>query len=338
MASAQDPSRMLNLITGLPRMVAEAWALRADPPVPSLRPTAVVTLGLGGSGIGGDLLRAVVADEAPFPIVGVKDYHVPAFCGRGTLALACSYSGATEETLTAYDEASSAGASCVVITSGGELLERARRRGHPAVVVPTGLPPRAALAYLFIPLLAVLHRAGAVRSFEAEVAEAAGLSAERYRSAAEALAGRLIGRIPVIYSATQLLEPVAQRWKDQFNENAKTFAVWNTFPELNHNETVGWGLDPSLAKVIHVIILHDRLQPARLSQRVAITKEIAFHRAGGLDEFTSEGEHKLARLLSLILLGDLVSWNLAIKRDIDPTPVQVIDELKGRLAARQGKG
>jgi glucose/mannose-6-phosphate isomerase len=338
MASAQDPSRMLDLIMGLPRMVAEAWALRADPPVPPLRPAAVVTLGLGGSGIGGDLLRSVLADEAPFPVVGVKDYHVPAFLGTRVLALACSYSGATEETLNAYEEASSAGASCVVITSGGELLERARRRGHPAVVVPRGLPPRAALAYLFIPMLAVLHGAGAIRSFEVEVQEAARLEAERYRRAADALAGRLVGRIPVIYSAAPLLEPVAQRWKDQFNENAKTFAVWNTFPELNHNETVGWGLDAPLAGLIHVIILNDRTQPVRLSQGVAITKEIAFHRAGGLDEFTSEGEHKLTRLLSLILLGDLVSWNLAIKRDIDPTPVSVIDELKRRLATQKAMG
>jgi len=325
---------MLDLVMGLPRMVAEAWALSADPPVPPMRPEVVVTLGLGGSGIGGDLLRSVLADEAPFPVIGVKDYRAPAFLSRDALVLACSYSGGTEETLTAYEQAVSAGASCVVITSGGDLLERARRRGHPAVVVPKGLPPRAALAYLFIPMLAVLHRAGAVRSFEAEVRDAARLDADRYRARAEGLAGRLVERIPVIYSATPFLEPVAQRWKDQLNENAKTFAVWNTFPELNHNETVGWGVDGSLARSLHVIILHDRAQPARLGQRVAITKEIAFHRAGGLDEFTSEGEHKLSRLLSLILLGDLVSWSLAIKRDVDPTPVAVIDELKRRLAAQ----
>ena len=325
---------MLDLIEGLPRMVAEAWALSADPPVAPMHPKVVVTLGLGGSGIGGDLLRSILADEAPFPVIGVKDYHVPAFLTKDALVLACSYSGGTEETLSAYEQATSAGASCVVITSGGDLLERARRRGHPAVVVPTGLPPRAALAYLFIPMLGVLHRAGAVRSFEAEVREAARLDADRFRARAEGLAGRLVERIPVIYSATPFLEPVAQRWKDQLNENAKTFAAWNTFPELNHNETVGWGVDGSLAGLIHVIILHDRLQPARLGQRVAITKELAFHRAGGLDEFTSEGEHKLSRLLSLILLGDLVSWNVAIKRDVDPTPVAVIDELKRTLAAR----
>ena len=332
MTSVQDPSRMLDLIVGLPGMVADAWALSADPPVAPMHPKVVITLGLGGSGIGGDLLRAILADEAPFPVIGVKDYRIPSFLGREALVLACSYSGGTEETLSAYEQAASAGASCVIITSGGDLLERAQRRGHPAVVVPKGLPPRAALAYLFIPMLAVLHKAGALRSFEEEVRDAARLDVGRFRGKAEGLAGRLVERIPVIYSATPFLEPVAQRWKDQLNENAKTFAAWNTFPELNHNETVGWGVDGSLARLIHVIILHDRAQPARLSQRVAITKEIAFHRAGGLDEFVSEGEHKLSRLLSLILLGDLASWHLAIKRDVDPTPVSVIDELKRRLA------
>jgi glucose/mannose-6-phosphate isomerase len=333
MASTQDPSRMLDLVERLPRMVADAWALPVDPPAQAMQPTSVVTLGLGGSGIGGDLLRTLLAGEAPFPVIGVKDYHVPAFVGPGALVLACSYSGATEETLAAYDEAGTAGATCAVITSGGELLERARRRGDPAVVVPSGLPPRAALAYLFIPMLTILLRMGALRSFEGEVLEASRLNPDRYRGKAEGLAGRLAGRIPVVYSASPFLEPVAQRWKDQFNENAKTFAVWNTFPELNHNETVGWGVDGALARLIHVIILHDHAQSARLSQRVTITKEIAFHRAGGMDEFTSEGESKLPRLLSLILLGDLVSWHLAIKRDVDPTPVRVIDELKRRLTA-----
>jgi len=121
---------MLDLIVGLPRMVAEAWALPAAPPVPSMHPKTVVALGLGGSGIGGDLLRSILADEAPFPVIGVKDYQVPSFLTRDALVLVCSYSGDTEETLTAYEQAASAGASCVVITSGGDLLERARRRGH----------------------------------------------------------------------------------------------------------------------------------------------------------------------------------------------------------------
>lgn len=336
----RDPSGMLDLILRLPQMCAEAWALPVQPEMPVLRPQHIVALGMGGSGIGGDVLRAVLYDESPVPVISAKEYRAPAFVGPASLVFACSYSGNTEETLAAYDDAAARGARCLVITSGGELLRRARERRHPAVVVPPGVPPRAALAYMFLPMLALLGRAGIVRSFDAELREAVSVvkgTVERLGpggsdSSARALAERLLGRIPVVYSALPFLEPAAQRWKDQFNENAKTFAVWNTFPELNHNETVGWGVDPALAKVIHVIILRDPREPARLGQRVTITKELAFRNAAGLDEIASEGEGRLARLLSIIAHGDLVSWYLALLRGVDPTPVAVIEDLKKRLA------
>lgn len=344
-----DPAGMLDLIRRLPEMCEAAWSLPAEPAVPAIRPQHIVALGMGGSGIGGDLLRAVLADEVPVPVVAVKDYRIPAFVGPESLAFAISYSGNTEETLAAYDEAAARGARCVAITSGGELLRRARRQRHPVVVVPGGLPPRAALPYLFLPMLGVLRSAGVVRSFDGEVREAVEVlgrvvahqttDLEHASSARESPARRLAehlvtppdGRIPVIYSASPFLEPAAQRWKDQFNENAKTFAVWNTFPELNHNETVGWGLPDALAQRIHVIILRDRGEAARLGQRVAITRKLAFARAAGLDEVQSEGEGKVSRLLSVIAYGDLVSWYLALIRGVDPTPVPVIEDLKRRL-------
>lgn len=336
----RDPSGMLDLILRLPHMCADAWALPARPELRGGRPANVVALGMGGSGIGGDLLRALLYDRAPVPVLSVKEYRAPSFAGPDSLVFACSYSGNTEETLAAYDAASAAGARCVAITSGGELLARAKTRGHPAVVVPGGLPPRAALPYLFLPMLAVLSRAGVVSSFEDEVREATVVLERLLRRlgpdgpdpAARSLAGRLVGRIPAVYSVSPFLEPAAQRWKDQFNENAKTFAVWNTFPELNHNETVGWGLDPALARTIHVIILGDPHDPERLRRRVAITSELAFGKAAGLDEITGEGDGAVSRLLSVIGYGDLVSWYLALLRGVDPTPVPVIEHLKRRLA------
>ncbi|MDR7451111.1 MAG: bifunctional phosphoglucose/phosphomannose isomerase [Armatimonadota bacterium] len=343
---ARDPSGMLELILRLPEMCAEAWALPVQPSPPALRPAQIIALGMGGSGIGGDLLRAVLHDEASMPVMAIKEYRPPAFVGPECLVFACSYSGNTEETLAAYDEASARGASCVVITSGGELLRRAEARRHPAVVVPPGLPPRAALPYLFLPMLAILSRAGIVRSFDAEVGETVAglrrilgrLGPEGADPEARALAGALVGRIPVVYSSTPFLEPAAQRWKDQFNENAKTFAVWNTFPELNHNETVGWGLDPALARTLYVIVLRDPSEPARLARRVEITKDLAFRKAAGVAEVAGEGEGKLCRLMSPIAYGDLVSWYLALQRGVDPTPVAVIDELKQRLAASASGG
>jgi len=338
--AARDPQRMLDLVMRFPQMCEEAWGLAPSPAVTVRSPQAVVAVGMGGSGIGGDLLRAVLSDEAAFPVVPVKDYRVPAFAGPATLVFACSYSGETEETLAAYQEAAGRGAPCAVITSGGALLRQAQQRRHPAVVVPSGLPPRAALPYLFLPMLSILGRIGAVRNFDADLREAvqvlqgvtADLGPARPDNPARRLAEALVGRIPVVYSGVPFLEPAAERWKDQFNENAKTFAVWNTFPELNHNETVGWGLDDALARVLHVILLRDAGEPERLALRAAITRDLAFARAAGLDEVRAVGTGKLARLLSVILTGDFVSWYLALLRNVDPTPVAVIGELKRRLA------
>lgn len=340
----RDPQGMLDLVLRAPQMVEEAWGKAAALSVPSVHPANIVAVGMGGSGLGGDLLRAILSDEASIPVVAIKDYRVPAFVGAQSLVFACSYSGNTEETLAAYDEAARREAVCVAITSGGELLRRARAGRHPAVVIPQSLPPRAALPYLFVPMLAVLTRMGVIRSFEAEVREAVGVlrrvaadhGPDRPHSNARRLAEVLVGRVPVVYSVTPFLEPAAQRWKDQMNENAKAFAVWNSFPELNHNETVGWGLDEALARVLHVIVLRDVQEPDRLAQRVTITRELAFTRAAGVDDVWTEGEGKLARLLSAVLVGDLVSWYLALLRGVDPTPVAVIDELKRRLAQARG--
>jgi len=337
----QDPQGMRKLILRLPQMCEEAWALAMAAGVPPRGPKAVVTLGMGGSGIGGDLLRAALYDVAPIPVLAVKDYRIPAWVGTGTLVFACSYSGNTEETLAAYDEAVQRGATCVAIASGGELLRRAREREHVTVAIPAGLPPRAALPYLFLPMLGLLGRLGVIGSFEPQVREAiqilSQIGAEQgvgRGSFAFGLAESLVHRIPVIYSASPLLEPVAQRWKDEMNENAKTFAVWNTFPELNHNETVGWGLDDELAKTLAIVLLRDRSESPQLARRVAITRELAFGKAASVQEVSTSGSGTLARLMSGIMIGDLVSWYLATFRAVDPTPVPVIEELKRRLASR----
>src|SRR3989441_11072160 len=260
--ASRDPQRMMDLIMRFPRMCEEAWALA--PLAGSIKsPLAVVALGMGGSGIGGDLLRAVVFDEATVPVASIKEYRAPAFVGPQTLVFACSYSGETEETLAAYDEAVQREAPCVVITSGGELLRRAQVRRHTAIVVPKGLPPRAALPYLFLPMLAMLSRIGVVRAFDADLREAVQVlqrvtdehGPDRPDSSARRLADTLVGRVPGVYSAVPLLGPGAGRWEEQVNENPKTFPGRDKLPERDHKETVGWGLDDTLARILHVIIL-----------------------------------------------------------------------------------
>lgn len=324
----------------LPEVCRRAWALGADVALSGEPPAAIVAIGMGGSGIGGDLLRTLLLDDVSIPVVVVKEYRLPAFVDAKTLVFVCSYSGNTEETLTAYAEAARRGATCVAITSGGTLRERAQANGHQTVIVPAGIPPRAALPYLFLPMVSALSRNGVTRVLDEEAAEAADVLAgilddaelDAPSNESRRLAAAFLHRIPVIYSATPFLEPAAQRWKDQLNENAKTFAVWNTFPELNHNETVGWGLDADLAARLAVVVLHDGREAERLRRRVEITRDLAFARAGSVDEVTTRGTGALARLLSVIAVGDLASVYLALLRGVDPTPVAVIEELKKRLS------
>lgn len=338
-----DPQDMVGLVVRLGDWLEEGFELgrRLDASGWE-RPGHVLVLGMGGSGIGGDLLRALLYERAPFAVTVVKDYVPPAWVGPGTRVLACSYSGNTEETLAAYEAARSAGARCVVVSSGGQLVERAAAHGTPTVRIPGGLPPRAALGLLLGPMLGVADRAGWVEGLGAGVAETARLLRDLAsewgpgRPAAEnpakVLARALVGHVPVVYAASRLAEPAALRWKTQLNENSKVYATWNVFPELNHNETVGWALAGQPEALLQVVVLRDPQDPPRLVRRVQVTREISLGAAAGYHEVLARGNHPLARLLSLVLFGDLVSVYLAYLNEVDPTPVAVIDELKRRLA------
>lgn len=339
-----DAGGMLALVGRMGPMIEEGWEVAAGVPVPVKRPSAVVVCGMGGSGIGGDLLRSLLAPDAPVPVVTVKGERLPAFVGPDTLVFACSVSGNTGETLAAFQAAAEAGASPLAVTSGGLLAEGARALGHPLVLVPGDMPPRAALPFLLMPMLRAASTAGLSPIDEPDVKEASALLRDLARgwapevptagNPAKQLAAAMHGAIPVIYAASPATEPAAQRWKTQLNENSKVFAVWNAFPELTHNETVGWegvkGGDPALS----VVVLRDRQDPDRSALMVEAVRDILAHRARVVTEVWSQGGGMLARLFSLILLGDLVSCYLAVIRDVDPTPVRPIEDVKKRLRSR----
>lgn len=342
---ALDPQDMVGLVLRTPEFLQEGWKLGSALPIPDPEPPRhLLVLGMGGSGIGGDLLRGLLYGRARFPVTVVKDYSLPAWVGPGAVAFACSYSGNTEETLSAYQLARAAGARCVAITSGGKLAERAGRDGVPWVRIPPGLPPRAALGYLLGPMLAVVHRWGWVDGLQQEVEEAVPLLQELARrwgpevatpdNPAKQLARDLVGRVPVVYAASRLSEAAALRWKTQLNENSKVYATWNAFPELNHNETVGWALAGQPEGLLAVVVLRDPDDPPRLVRRVEVTRELAFGPAAAVHEVRATGRAPLSRVLSLVLFGDLVSVYLAYLNEVDPTPVTVIDELKRRLESR----
>lgn len=303
----------------------------------------VIVSGLGGSAIGGDILKAYAAQKMEVPVIVNRDYHLPRFVNQDTLFVAVSYSGNTEETLQAYSEATSRGSRILVITSGGKLAEMAARDGHVVVSIPGGLSPRAATGYLLAPLLLSLEAAGLLTGVAQDLEETCHIlqtlrdlihpGVEGRNNPARLLAQQIKGSIPVIWGTAGCSEPAALRWKAQINENAKSPAYHNVFPELNHNEIVGFEAPAELLPSLVIIILVDKYDNERVQKRIAITREIIRDRVKHVLEVESAGESLLARIYSLIYIGDYASFYLALEYGINPTPVAVIDYLKQQLAS-----
>ena len=338
-----DPSGMLEIVLSLPGQLREGWRLgrAADLTPLDLRPAHLVFAGLGGSAIGGDLLAAALAPALPFPAVVVRDARLPSYIGPQSLVVATSYSGETDETVAAAGAAVAAGARLLAVTSGGRLAGLAERAGQTVVRVPGGLPPRAALGYLVGPVLAALERWEVCPPCAGDVEEAArvldalgrelGPSIPEERNAAKRLAGRFNGRIPVVYAASPEAEPAARRWKSQFNENSKTVAVWNVFPEVAHNEVVGWGAAREISGLLEVVVLFSGTETAGTRRLVEAACEAMPRRPAAVHEVAGCGESRVARLFSLAFVGDLTSVYLAYLRGVDPTPIETITALKQRM-------
>jgi glucose/mannose-6-phosphate isomerase len=299
----------------------------------------VVVLGMGGSGIAGDLMVAVAGPFLPVPVVVVKSYDLPDFVGPGSLVFALSFSGDTEETVEAAGEAAGAGANVVTVTSGGELARLAEEWSAPWVPVPGDIPqPRAALGAMAIPPLVVLEEIGlfpgATRWVE--------LAVEQLRRRRDSLVvpgnlaeelARAIGRtIPLVHGAQAVGAAAALRWKTQVNENAKSPAFSAVYPELCHNEIVGWGQNGDVTRQIMTLVnlRHDAEHP-QVVRRFALVADLLREVVADILEVRAVGEGDLAQLLDLILVGDFVSLHLAAQEGIDPGPVPVLDEIKHRL-------
>jgi glucose/mannose-6-phosphate isomerase len=301
--------------------------------------------GMGGSAIGGDVLRVFASGRSRVPILVNRDYRLPFWVDKHTLVVVMSYSGGTEESLSAYDEAGARGAQRIVVTSGGELLERAERDGVSAAIVPGGLAPRCALGYLFFPLLMIAARCdlfdlgqSALKALVADV-EAGTKDLADYTSPdnpAIAIAEKLRGTIPVLYGGQSTLDAVLMRWRCQIEENAKVLAYSNVLPEMNHNEIVGWEQLPDMLKRITVVALHDSADIPQLRKRMSITLDIIRPLAADVLEIHAREENELSRVFGLILLGDWVSFYLAVTTGVDPFPIRNINHLKQALAQAAG--
>jgi len=303
----------------------------------------LVVSGLGGSAVGGELLRSYAGAACPLPILVNRHYLLPAFLDAATCLLAVSYSGNTEETLSAYEQAKEAGAQIIAITSGGELKRRADRDGFPVLLVPGGLQPRAALGYLFVPQLFLLEGAGLLPSVSEDFEETISVlqtlrdefkpSAPQDANGARMLARRIKGRIPIIHAPAGPGEGAAYRWKTQINENAQSLAFAHVYPELNHNEIVGFDVPEPLLPQIEVVTLHTGHVHPQVRKRIELTTRSVLDAKGiSRSDVHARGESALAQLFSLVLTGDYVSAYLALEYGLDPTPVQVITDLKNKLA------
>ncbi|MGH9107892.1 MAG: SIS domain-containing protein [Acidimicrobiales bacterium] len=336
-----DSLGMWEATAGLPEQMAAAAAAAValgDLDLPS--PVADVTvLGMGGSGIAGDVLAAVAGPELAVPVAVVKGYRLPAFVGRRSLVFAVSCSGDTEETVAAASAARAAGATVVTVAGGGELARTARAERAPLIPLAGEVPqPRAALGSLAVPPMVVLDRIGLWPGAAGRVAAAVDqLSRRRDElvapgSLAEVVARRIGRTIPLVHGSPGPAAVAAQRWKTQVNENAKSPAFWSVQPELCHNEVVGWGQGGDVTRqLLTVVLLRHPGEHPRVASRFAMVAELLEEVVAGVVEVWSEGTCDIARLFDLALVGDFVSLHLAGAEGVDPGPVPVLGELKERL-------
>jgi len=344
-----DRSAMLEHLHGFPEQCRKAWeqVLRFDVPHDYTDISKVVIVGMGGSAIGGDIARRLALAESKAPVYVHRDYGLPAFVDGNTLVIVSSYSGNTEETLSAFAELVKTRAKKLVITSGGRLKRLAENEGIPVFLVDYQAPPRAAFPYSLISLTGIFQKLGLIRDKSAALREAmdvvnklSGDSIETRPVAsnpAKQLAAKVRGHVPVIYGA-EILSEVARRWKGEFNENSKAWAFFENFPELNHNAVDGYQFPAEAKERIFVLMLRSPSFRAPTRLRYEATARLLV-KAGIAHEFVeARGDGALAQVMSSVLLGDYTSFYLALLNEVDPTATDAIDFVKEYLARSTDSG
>jgi glucose/mannose-6-phosphate isomerase len=334
----RDPHGAWETLERFASQCRDALRLRPDPDGALVRPDLVVIAGMGGSAASGDLLAGCLADRLPVPILSHRGYGLPTLVSPTTLVIASSYSGETVETVSALERAIKVGAQTWVVTSGGRLDELASRHRIPRIRLPRGFMPRMALGYLLLPLLKIVEAASLLAVADDELAEAVGLieqmgvelapTAPTSENQAKRLALDIGDRLPVLYGGP-VTSGVAYRWKTDIEENAKRFAVAGALPEMTHNEIEAWQA-PDAGR-LHAIFLRDDTESSDIDRRFVVVRQLIEPAAGGVSEAWTRGRSRLARLLSLVCLGQWVSYYLALLRGVDPWPVPMLDEVKRRL-------
>lgn len=320
---------MKEIIFSLPDQIHQALDFIPKNKVPRIKSELVVCCGMGGSGISAEVLGALYPE---IPIIPNKDYSVPGYAGRKTMAIFISYSGNTEETLNNYRLLASCTGCRVILTSGGKLFQKPAEL---KIKVPAGLPPRGALGFLFTPLPLVLHRFGMIRTdprpMLRDLVRFLLLNRVTLCRSARKMAKRFVGKLPIIYSDTRAFTAVANRWRCQLNENSKIVCHTNVIPEMNHNEIVGLGRPKKFNRDTLIVFLHDPETNPRNLKREKIMKGIIRDDLKDIIEINPVGENLIQRMFWTIMLGDFVSYYLAEMTGVDPLPVKRIEYLKKKL-------
>ena len=339
----RDAGGMLAAVVGLGSHCREGYSNGVGasglPDLADVR--SVVFCGMGGSAVAGDVLRSVFRDRLGVPVEVNRAPELPEHAGPHSLVVVSSYSGNTSETLAAFREATKRGCRSIVVSAGGTIGDEAAEAGVPVVSVPGGFQPRAALGWLAFSALGALEAAGLLPPLADDVAEAAGEIDGRAAACgpdapagdnpAKRLAEAIGERIPVVWGAEGIGAVAAARWKTQFNENGKVPAWWSSMSELDHNEVVGW--TQPFGRHHAVIALRHEAEDPEIAARFPLSLEVAADAGADTHEVWATGRSALARLMSLIAMGDFVSAYVGIRKGIDPTPVDVIQRLKAALAS-----
>jgi len=337
-----DPKGMYALTRDFPNQIRSAISIAESAALPSgpAKPDHVILTGLGGSAAGGDFVRALFEAAGSVPFLVNRDYFLPAYAGSGSLVFACSYSGNTEETISAYLDARKKGASIIVVTSGGKLAEMARQDGFPIIQIPSGQPPRTALGYLLMPVAVACMRLQLIPNEDSEAliahlktcVDTWSANIPFSQNPTKKLAEAHFKKISVIYGLGSWQGLVANRWKGQINENAKVLTFANIYPELNHNEILGWvkANEQGVAQWVG-ILLSDGHESAKMQKRAEVTQKLT-EQICEWHTVVTPGETLLQKMLALALYGDFVSLYLAALNHVDPENIDWINILKAELS------
>ncbi len=339
-----DKSGFKNYLLNFYRQVGESLGIFQEMKLEfdASKINSILYFGMGGSAIAGDLLYDVLFDHLKIPLDVVRGYFAPAYCNENTLVVASSYSGNTEETLSAVDAAAEKGATILAVTSGGALKEKAQKNGWLLIELPGGLPPRQALGYLFFPLYHFLGHFNLINEYKEDLSQLEKfIKKEAQRSEyphgggkilALKIAATLQNKLPVIYSTAPYLRTIARRWQNQLHENSKSLAFSNVLPEMNHNEIVGWEQEIELTKDMLVIFLENEDPHPRIKKRIDLSQQIIRERDVQVMDIYSSGSCIMEKVFSLVVLGDWVSYYLAMAYKKDPITIANIDFLKKEMS------